>query len=179
MQYSKHPQEIILLRIQKHWMQYLMLIHFGNSQFCYGTFHPYFSFNVYPHVFDSKIFFMQKIFWKIYFSFAILFSGDIVSAAGGNYTSMAATGGVVAIHIKVKITLIFVSQNILSGVTYGNFCFNGRMISIIINKSTLLINANFNAIINFICIWHFFFSGSATSTLTFMTIVCQSEYIQH
>ena len=160
-------------------MQYLMLIHFGKSQFCYGTFHPYFSFNVYPHVFDSKIFFMQKIFWKIYFSFAILFSGDIVSAAGGNYTSMAATGGVVAIHIKVKITLIFVSQNILSGVTYGNFCFNGRMISIIINKSTLLMNANFNAIINFICIWHFFFSGSATSTLTFMTIVCQSEYIQH
>ena len=34
------------------------------------------------------------------------FSGDIVTAAGGNYTAMAATGGVVAIHVKVKLPFV-------------------------------------------------------------------------
>ena len=31
--------------------------------------------------------------------------GDIVKVAGGNYTSMAASGGVVAIHIKVTTVI--------------------------------------------------------------------------
>ena len=33
--------------------------------------------------------------------------GDMVEAAGGNYTTLATTGGVVAIHIKWKCNLDF------------------------------------------------------------------------
>ena len=94
-----------------------MLIHFENNQFCYGTFHPYFSFKVYHMNLNLNSSFCKQYSANIFsfaiekysvniFSFAIMCSGDIVTAAGGNYTSMAATGGVVAIHIKAKITLV-------------------------------------------------------------------------
>ena len=64
---------------------------------------------------------------KIFFICIVFFSGDIVTAAGGNYTAMAATGGVVAIHIKVKIANFVeaihtkISSISLSWVAYDNF----------------------------------------------------------
>ena len=36
-----------------------------------------------------------------------LIAGDMVTAAGGNYSTLAATGGVVAIHIQWKCNLDF------------------------------------------------------------------------
>ena len=45
-------------------------------------------------------------------------TGDIVTAAGGNYTAMAVTGGVVAIHIKVKLAYLVVAIHIKVKLAY-------------------------------------------------------------
>ena len=80
-------------------------------------------------------------------------SGDIVTAAGGNYTSMAATGGVVAIHIKAKITLVsylfsyrISLQGVRSIVILSRFYEN--CIAINITKKLLLKNVDFSVVIN-------------------------------
>ena len=80
----------------------------------------------------------------------------MVRIAGGNYTSMAATGGVVAIHIKVilfRMEIAFYFSFVLQ--TFG------------------LCNIH-ECELYYCCLP---FSGSAISISTSMRTVCLSEYI--